>query len=86
MLDRLSVGGAEADQRRHWLLAELPQLWCEFTQRHYLGPARALARMQSEAEPVYRALERALAPGASVADIERAVHEIAGERDPNRPA
>jgi hypothetical protein len=36
--------------------------------------------MKSEAEPVYEAVSRALAPESTLADIERAVIAIVGER------
>ena len=81
MLDRAARSGPEADHRRHWLLGELPQLWCELTRRHYLGCARTLTEMQSESPPVYLALAQALRPGASLPDVERAVLEIVGPRD-----
>jgi hypothetical protein len=80
MLDRAARGSAEADHRRHWLLTDLAENWCEFTGRHYLGARRALDQMRLEAHAVHSAVERALKPEASLDDIEQAVSAIAGPR------
>lgn len=80
MLERSLRGGPRSDYRRHWLLFDLPETWCDLTQCHYLGIDDALKRMQLEAEPVYRALSRALAHDSSAADLEQAVVAIVGPR------
>jgi predicted nucleotidyltransferase len=80
MFDRSLRGGPVSDYRRHWLLFDLPETWCDLTQRHYLGVDDALKRMRLEAEPVYRALSRALASDSSASDLEQAVVAIVGER------
>lgn len=66
--------------RWQWLLFDLPETWCDLSQRHYLGIDDALKRMQLEAEPVYRAFSRALAPDSTTRDLERAVIAIVGAR------
>lgn len=80
MFDRAAQSGARADHRRHWLLYDLPETWCDLTQRHYLGADLALQTMQAEAPQVHQALVRALAPGATIAEIEQAVEAIVGPR------
>jgi predicted nucleotidyltransferase len=80
MFDRTRRGGPVSDYRRHWLLFDLPETWCDLTERHYLGVDDALRRMQLEAEPVYRTLSRALANNSSVTDLEQAVVAIVGAR------
>jgi hypothetical protein len=80
MLDRAARRGAEADHRRHWLLTDLAENWCEFTGRQYLGARLALNQMRVEAADVYAVVERALKPDASLQDIERAVCAVAGPR------
>jgi hypothetical protein len=80
MLDRAARSSAESDHRRHWLLTDLAENWCEFTGRHYLGARRALDQMRSEADDVYAVVERALKPDASLENIEQAVSAIAGPR------
>jgi predicted nucleotidyltransferase len=80
MLDRSLRGGPMSDYRRHWLLYDLPETWCDLGQRHYLGVDHALKRMQLEAEPVYRAFSRALASDSTASDLEQAVIAIVGAR------
>lgn len=80
MFDRAVRGGTVSDYRRHWLLFDLPETWCNLTQRHYLGVDDALKRMQSDAPQVYRAVSRALASDSSASDLERAVFAIVGAR------
>jgi hypothetical protein len=81
MFDRASRGGIEGDHRRHWLLYDLPQTWCEITRHHYLGPVDAFRTMKSESEAAYLAVQRALKPEAPLRDVERAVIAIVGERE-----
>jgi hypothetical protein len=38
MLDRAATPDIGGHHRRHWLLHDLPQMWCELRQRHFLGP------------------------------------------------
>jgi hypothetical protein len=38
MFDRARRGGPEGDYRRHWLLYDLPETWCDLTRRRYFGP------------------------------------------------
>lgn len=85
MLDRAARRSAEADHRRHWLLTDLAENWCDFTGRHYLGARRALDQMRLEAGDVYTVVERALMPDASLEDIEQAVLAIAGPRHAGLP-
>jgi hypothetical protein len=80
MFDRAGRAGPEGDYRRHWLLYDLPQTWCDLTRRHYFGPDQTLKLMKSEARSVYEALSRALAPESSLSEIERAVIAIVGDR------
>jgi predicted nucleotidyltransferase len=80
MFDRSLRGGPVSDYRRHWLLFDLPETWCDLTQRHYLGVNDALERMKSDAPQVYRAFARALASDSSTSDLEQAVFAIVGAR------
>ncbi len=80
MFDRARRGGVEGDHRRHWLLYDLLETWCEMRQHHYLGPANALKTMKRECELTYLAIERALKPGAALHEIEAAIVAVVGER------
>lgn len=80
MFDRSQRQGPLSDYRRHWLLFDLPETWCDLTQRHHLGVDHTLKRMQSEADVVYQSFTRALRIGSSVADLEQAVLAIVGPR------
>ncbi len=80
MFDRVHRGDIEGDHRRHWLLYDLPQIWCELHRAHYLGPANAFKAMRIRDEAGYLALQEALVPEASLSDIERGVIAIVGER------
>ena len=82
MFDRAAQPGAEADHRRHWLLFDLPETWCDLTQHHYFGPDETLKKMSEEAPHVHDAVTRALAAGASLSEIEAAVCAVVGERVP----
>jgi hypothetical protein len=80
MFDRAFLGDAESDHRRHWLLCDLAQAWCNLTARHYLGPKKTFQAMKTDASGIWPFLEAALRAGASPDDIERAVHAVAGPR------
>lgn len=82
MFDRASRGDLEGSYRRHWLLHDLPQVWCELTGRHFLGFANALAAMKNDAA-LHHAIERALQDDASLTDIRDAVEKVAGPRPPS---
>jgi hypothetical protein len=81
MYDRAVRGGIEGDYRRHWLLHDLVETWCDMTDRHFLGSARTFKRMQTESPATYVAIQAALKPTASTADIERAVSAVVGEKE-----
>jgi hypothetical protein len=82
MFDRAGQVGVESDYRRHWLLFDLPETWCDLTQRHYLGPDSTLKTMEAEALPVYDAVRRALSAGSSLSEVELAVTAVVGARPP----
>jgi predicted nucleotidyltransferase len=80
MLDRASTPDIAGHHRRHWLLHDLPQIWCELTERHFLGPAETFTQMAVADGAAFDCLERALHPAASLPEIERAVAAVVGAR------
>ncbi|MES1179359.1 MAG: nucleotidyltransferase domain-containing protein [Myxococcales bacterium] len=82
MFDRAVQQGAEGDYRRHWLLFDLPETWCDLAQHHYLGPDNALKKLRAAAPHVHEAVTRALAAGSSLSEIELAVCAVVGLRIP----
>lgn len=81
MFDRAALGGIEGDHRRHWLLHDLPETWCQLRQRHYLGPGNAFKIMRTEDTAAHGALEKALQPEATLRDVEEAVTAVVGARE-----
>jgi len=80
MFDRAAGGGLGGDHRRHWLLHDLPEAWCDLNGRHFLGAELAFAAMREAAPEVYAAYAAAVVPTASLAEVERVVELIAGLR------
>ncbi|HEY2404668.1 MAG TPA: nucleotidyltransferase domain-containing protein [Polyangiaceae bacterium] len=80
MLDRAKQRGVRGDYRRHWLLLELPQVWTDLTQRHFLGPDLALDAMMQCCPELYSAFELAARSEAALSDLERVVALIVGPR------
>jgi predicted nucleotidyltransferase len=80
MFDRASRGDIEGHHRRHWLLHDLPETWCDLSQRHYLGPSHTLKQVRIESPATYQAFESALKPDASLNDVERLVIAVVGKR------
>jgi hypothetical protein len=81
MFDRAAFGGMEGDHRRHWLLHDLPETWCQLRQRHYLGPGNAFKLMRKEDTAAFGALEKALKAEATLRDVEEAVSAVVGARE-----
>jgi len=63
----------EAHYRRHWLLVDLLEFYFVLRRRHYLGPKESFRWLGENDAVVFRAFAAALAPGASVEDVERVV-------------
>ena len=81
MFDRAVRGGVAGDHRRHWLLFDLPETWCDLTHRYYSGPSDAFAQMRERTPETFAAVEEAMKPEASIAELERAVIAVVGERE-----
>ena len=78
MLARAQKGDAEGDYRRHWLLKDVLEIYFTLRGRWYLGPKKSLALLQDENPAHLDVFRRALAPGASMADIQSAVDTAKG--------
>ena len=78
MLERAAHHDIEADYRRAWLLMML--LEDCFAVRHlwYLGPKRSFRWLAANEPEVHAAFERALKPGAQLAEVERLVTMVVG--------
>jgi hypothetical protein len=79
-LDRAARGDAEGHFRRAWLLTMLLENFFLLRNEWYLGSKVALRALQIDHPAVYTALERALAPAASLAEIEALVLAVNGPR------
>ena len=73
MLARAGKGDVEGDYRRHWLLKEVLEAYFALRGRWYLGPKKSLALLREENPAHFDVFRKALAPGASMADIQSAV-------------
>ncbi len=73
MLARAEKGDAEGDYRRPWLLREVLEIYFLLRGRWYLGPKMSLASLQNEEPAHFEVFRKALASGASMADIRSAV-------------
>lgn len=73
MLIRAEKGDAEGDYRRHWLLKEALEIHFILRGKWYLGPKKSLALLRDENPAHFDVFRKALAPGASMADIHSAV-------------
>ena len=80
MLDRAARGDVEGHFRRAWLLTQQLENFFLLRNEWYLGSKAALSVLQVEHPAVYAALERALAPAASLAEIEALVLAVNGPR------
>jgi predicted nucleotidyltransferase len=69
----------EAHYRRHWLLVDLLEFYFVLRRRHYLGPKESFRWLSTNDAPAYQAFAAALAPGASVGDVERVVGVVLGD-------
>ncbi len=74
-----SATDVEAHYRRHWLLVDLLEFYFVLRRRHYLGPKESFRWLGENDEVAFRAFAAALAPGASVEDVERVVGVVIGE-------
>ena len=66
MLTRAERGDAEGFYRRHWLLTESLEIYCDLTRQPWFGPKKALRRMRE-------------ADGVSYALYEAALRDVARE-------
>lgn len=80
MLDRAVRGDAESHFRRVWLLTMQLENFFLLRNEWYPGSKAALAALRVEQPVVYAVLERALAPMASLAEIEALVLAVNGPR------
>jgi hypothetical protein len=80
MLDRAAHGDIEGNFRRVFLLTMQLENFFLLRNEWYLGPKTALKVLQTEHPAVYATLERALTPGASLAEIEALVLAVNGPR------
>jgi hypothetical protein len=80
MLDRAARGDLEGHFRRAWLLTQQLEDFFVLRNAWYLGSKAALSVLRAEHPAVYAALERALAPAASLAEIEALVLAVNGPR------
>ena len=80
MLDRAARGDVEGHFRRAWLLTMQLENFFLLRNEWYLGSKAALSVLQVEHPAVYAVLERALAPAASLAEIEALVLAVNGPR------
>ena len=79
-LDRVGRGDVESHFRRAWLLTMQLENFFLLRNEWYLGSKTALGVLQAEHPDVYAVLERALAPAASLAEIEALVLAVNGSR------
>jgi predicted nucleotidyltransferase len=70
MLARIRRGDVEAHYRFHWLLYQLLEDHFALRGVWYRGPKLALAGLRGGEPEVVAAFQRALAPGASIAELE----------------
>jgi nucleotidyltransferase-like protein len=80
MLDRAANGDVEGDFRRAFLLTMQLENFFLLRNEWYLGPKAALDLLQTEHPGVYASLKRALAPAASLTEIEALVLAVNGPR------
>ena len=79
-IERARLGGPEGDFRRHWLLVELLEMYFLLRDRWFLGSKVALAELAARDPDDHAAFARALAPGASLDDIEALTERVIGSR------
>jgi hypothetical protein len=79
-LDRAARGDIEGHFRRAWLLTMQLENFFPLRNEWYLGSKVALRTLQVGHPAVYAVLERALAPAASLAEIEALVFAVNGPR------
>lgn len=76
MLARIRRGDVEASYRWHWLLFQLLEDHYPMIGRRYFGPKRSFADLEAREPETFAAFRRALAPGASFADVEALVAHL----------
>ncbi|CAN5452441.1 hypothetical protein BH10PSE5_BH10PSE5_08670 [soil metagenome] len=80
MLDRIDRGDVEGHFRRAWLLTTQMENFFSLRNEWYLGSKAALGVLQVEHPAIYAALERALAPAATLGEIESLVLAVNGPK------
>ncbi|CAN5503900.1 hypothetical protein BH10PSE5_BH10PSE5_32360 [soil metagenome] len=80
MLDRAARGDVEGQFRRAWLLTTQLENFFLLRNEWYLGSKAALSVLQADHPAAYAALELALAPAASMLEIEALVCAVNGPR------
>lgn len=81
MLDRASVGDAEGNFRRAWLLTTLLEDQFALNGKWYAGPKKSLALLRGTAPRLYSRFEAALQPAASLEQIQELVEAVVGPRE-----
>lgn len=76
---RAECGDIEGHYRRSWLLTDLLPLWFSFSNRRYYGSKRAFEWLQVHEPGVYRLFKDALAPNASMLEIQHLVAAVRKE-------
>jgi hypothetical protein len=77
-IERARLGGPEGDFRRHWLLVELLEMYFLLRGRWFLGSKVALAELAAREPAAHAAFARALAPAATLDDVEALTARVIG--------
>lgn len=80
MLDRAAHPDLFGAHRRHWLLHDLPEIWCELNGHHFTGAQNALRAMMRSATELDEALPLAMRPEATLEDVRRLALLVVGPR------
>lgn len=75
MLERTKRGDAEGNFRRHWLLVDSLEIFCDAAKIKYLGPKKSLRHMKEKFPDAFCAYSAALAD-TSGSDIEKWVEYL----------
>lgn len=76
MAVRIRRGDVEAHYRHHWLLYQLLEDYFAIRGERYRGPKLALASLHAREPVTFAAFARALAPGASLDDLDALVEHV----------
>lgn len=82
MLSRADSDSIESNYRYHWLLHDLPELFCNFRGEYFDGPVKTLRRMQNT-HPALHAHYAALLAGPKDIALTREVYDTIIQSAPN---